>query len=505
MTFFTLSRSGRAPDLKSAAYLYFDAWDDWGKYRTMFTLVVFDELGIQHRIGSVKIGQKGLLPSSTVQPGSRAPLLQDTFDTLDESYFSLGQDEDYYASLNRLAPEIKRRVLTGLRDCAFDLGIFDANIHETVMTESLLRDVQTTNVRNRLHRLASGDATLTPFDFQFTLSSAAEQPTMMTFRVVPDSQPPTNVHVLIGRNGVGKTRSMRQLAEFLLGRDQSNSGGNTLQVAGSDFAGMVLVSFSAFDDFHLIPTEADRMLFRQVGLRHRLRDDGTPESGVASPDQLARDFRVSLSRCRQGLKADRWREALRTLETDDLFAESNVTNLLDSQDEDWDSRTESLFKRLSSGHAIVLLTLTRLVELVDEKTLVLLDEPESHLHPPLLAAFVRSLSDLLIKRNGVAIIATHSPVVLQEVPRHCVWKIRRSRAVTVVERPMVETFGEKIGTLTREAFGFEVTRSGSHQLLKRSVEEGLPYEWVIDSFDGQLGEEAKAIVRALIAERNSNS
>jgi predicted ATP-dependent endonuclease of OLD family len=67
---------------------------------------------------------------------------------------------------------------------------------------------------------------------------------------------------------------------------------------------------------------------------------------------------------------------------------------------------------------------TRLVESVEERTLVLLDEPESHLHPPLLSAFVRALSDLLVNRNGAAIIATHSPVVLQEVPRECVWRLR---------------------------------------------------------------------------------
>jgi len=66
--------------------------------------------------------------------------------------------------------------------------------------------------------------------------------------------------------------------------------------------------------------------------------------------------------------------------------------------------------KLSSGHAIVLLTITRLVEL-DERSLVLIDEPEVHLHPPLLSAFVRALSDLLIELNGVAIVATHSPVM----------------------------------------------------------------------------------------------
>ena len=109
-----------------------------------------------------------------------------------------------------------------------------------------------------------------------------------------------------------------------------------------------------------------------------------------------------------------------------------------------------LFGNLSSGHKIVLLTITRLVETVEERTLVLLDEPEAHLHPPLLSAFVRALSDLLVNRNGVAIIATHSPVVLQEVPASCAWKIRRTGQAFPAERPDIETFGENVGVLTRE-------------------------------------------------------
>ena len=47
----------------SCAYLVVDQWDDWFKFRTMFTLFVFDIRSIRHRVGSVKIGQAGLLPA----------------------------------------------------------------------------------------------------------------------------------------------------------------------------------------------------------------------------------------------------------------------------------------------------------------------------------------------------------------------------------------------------------------------------------------------------------
>lgn len=249
--------------------------------------------------------------------------------------------------------------------------------------------------------------------------------------------------------------------------------------------------------------ESDSMNCRQVGLKH-----ASPSKRSSSPNSFADlgiDFASSLTRCSSGVLADRWCTAVRTLEEDDLFAEANVTSLLECEsDEVLMKRSRTLFKKLSSGHAIVLLTVTRLVELVDERTLVLLDEPEGHLHPPLLASFVRCLSEMLIRRNGVAIVATHSPVVLQEVPRSCAWKLRRSRSASVVERPTVETFGENIGVLTREVFGLQVTHSGFHRLLQEAVSDGSGYKSVLRRFKHQLGDEAKAIVQALIAERDGD-
>lgn len=154
---------------------------------------------------------------------------------------------------------------------------------------------------------------------------------------------------------------------------------------------------------------------------------------------------------------------------------------------------------MSSGHAIVLLTLTNLIANIEEKSLILIDEPESHLHPPLLSAFTRTLSDLLIERNGVAIIATHSPVVLQEIPKSCVWKLYRVRLESCAQRPQHETFGENVGTLTREIFGLEVSNSGFHALLRQSVSEKKTYEQIIEEYDGQLGHEGRSILRSLIS------
>lgn len=196
---------------------------------------------------------------------------------------------------------------------------------------------------------------------------------------------------------------------------------------------------------------------------------------------------------------NKWIKALEILESDPIFKEAEVSKIAKlTIDEGFKDLSANIFNKLSSGHKTVLLTITRLVETIEERSLVLLDEPEGYLHPPLLSAFIRALSDLLISRNAVGIIGTHSPVVLQEVPKSCVWKLRRSGANAVAERPEIESFGENVGLLTQEVFGLEVTDSGFHKILQSLAQRTDSYREAINELEGQLGFEGKAILRNLL-------
>jgi len=158
---------------------------------------------------------------------------------------------------------------------------------------------------------------------------------------------------------------------------------------------------------------------------------------------------------------------------------------------------------LSSGHKIILLTVVNLVNFVEEKTLVIMDEPEEHLHPPLVSAFIRALSELMSYRNGVAIIATHSPVIVQEVPRRCVWKIRGHGKYRKFEHPEIETFGENLGEITTEIFGYDVGSTGFHTILKNVADRKNSYEKALNEFQGELGKEAKSILRAYMYDKEN--
>ena len=125
--------------------------------------------------------------------------------------------------------------------------------------------------------------------------------------------------------------------------------------------------------------------------------------------------------------------------------------------------------------------------------------------PPLQASYIRALSALLTARNGLAILATHSPVMLQEVPRDCVWLLFREGNITSNERPQVETFAENLGVLTREVFRVEVTQSGYHTLLQREVEAAGSVEQLFARFNDHLGAEGRAIARSLWRHRSARS
>jgi hypothetical protein len=491
-----------------------DGWNDWFKWYTLYAARAILADGQVVELGHVKIGRQGM----TEDTGSTE--LPEVFEALDDTYFSVGQDENYYETLISLGDEVRAAYLAALRDCAFSLAILDTNNAEPVMENSLLRYVDRSRVRERFHRLAHGQVALSPYSFEYHFPAdplALTRAPVLSFAVIPDSLPATNIHVLIGRNGVGKTRCFDFLARAFLrmpADDPQQAVGRLRNLVADPFglddenddpgfAGLVTVSFSAFDARGPLTDETNGLKrYAYIGLvTYEPPADGAPaaiprRARLKDVHELAHEFADSVLACREGVRRRRWEAALKTLEADPLFAEANVSALADYEGADLEQRARALFRKLSSGHAVVLLSITRLVERVEEKSLVLIDEPESHLHPPLLSAFVRALSDLLINRNGVAVIATHSPVVLQEVPRSCAWKLSRAGRDARADRPEHETFGENAGTLTREVFGLEVTQTGFHRMIAERA-QGHTYEQILEAFGGQLGAEGRSLARAL--------
>ena len=493
-------------------YLVIDNWDDY-HYKTLFELYYSNANGEIKKIGGVKIGKVEML-----EKGRITNHLEPTFNFLPDAFFSLGQGEDYYGELLKLSQEEREEILRGLKDIAFDEEIFKLAINEEVTNTSLMRSITHSEVTGQYRRMSRGG--VKQIEYKFAYNFAENDPhaisnQRLTFSVIPNSLPPSNLHIIIGRNGVGKTTLLKKITKSFYSSshdcghmsfgDELSFNGHVCSFGQNDsakFANVIYISFSAFDA--MTPSEMDEKLI-YIGLKKIIMDGDKQEVVTKSLDDLTREFSKSFSSC-NGLKKNLILSVLNSLNYDLLFRQENILDLaeaIDTNDFKLRSKSKEIFGRLSSGHKIVLLTVTKLVETVEEKTLVVFDEPEAHLHPPLLSALIRTISDLLIARNGVAIIATHSPVVLQEVPKSCVWVINRTTTTSEIARPAIETFGEGVGILTREIFGLEVTETGFHKLIEKNIEGEPTYHAVLERFGGSLGGEAKALTKLLIISRDS--
>ena len=503
MQFFVCDRGDSIRATKGNVYLRRDNWDDFS-FKTAFNVSYCYENGLTNSIGQVKIGKVGM------DDGRIFDLIPKQFERLEDEFFSLGQDDSYYANVYSLGEEQSVEFFTALRDVAYDLDIFSSVRTEHSMRTSLLRSVSDFSVKEQFHRIAHGGAVLTKYRFSYTITNVNEstqEQSHINFEVEPGSNPPTNIHVLIGRNGTGKTTLIKNLI-YSIRHDDDTHGTFDYAKTGrlssrAKFANVLCVAFSPFDDFSEESETESEIPYSYIGL-----DKHSGNLFQAIEDQFCESFsNCMISKRKQKL----WLDAIKILKSDPTFDEiaiDTIANNVLSKAKDKLSLSKTtqireLFSTLSSGHKVVLLIVTCCVDKTEEKSIVFIDEPENHLHPPLLSALVRALSNLLTDRNGVAIISTHSPVILQEVPSNCVWALRRADNKLIAERLESQTFGASIGSLTNEVFKLEVTKSGFHKLLLDAVDDWKDYDSIVDAFDDQLGDEARILLRTLLAIRKN--
>lgn len=375
---------------RKIGYLWTDQWDDWFTYSTMYYLTYFDGEGKKHEVGTVKIGQ------FSWKPKQRRPDIPERFEGLSNDFFSLGQDIDYYKALMEVAEDERFAIFAALRDVAYDEALYARALEEDVMKESLMRSSGPRKVEIQYRAVLNDGVELTPFQFSYRAAKTPKSltdPIKLTFEVTPGASPPTNIHVLIGRNGVGKTRLLNGMTRALVDPDTTKRRDGAFSFEESDFdflvetnetfANLISVTFSAFDDFLSInetPNRKEAIIgYTNVGLRKLVGRGNDQRVVTQNIENLSSDFAKSALACAVGVRRNRWKRALETLETDSLFGEIEVASLADIEEEGaFIEEAKYLYKKLSSGHKIVLLTLTKLVELVEERSLVLMDCPSSN-------------------------------------------------------------------------------------------------------------------------------
>ncbi len=484
-----------------------DDWDDFG-YKTRFSVEYADEHGNLWPLGFIHIGIEGQITGRTIVPND--------FERLPDNMFSMGSI-DFYECLKNSYPELRVEILKSLNDIAFNLDLYFKFKNQWVVKTSFLRFYDAKTLLRELRPLAEGRAIPTSFNYNYLYQKDENNKNntlMLNFLVDPDSKPSTNIYAIIGSNGVGKTYFLKSIYKAFV------TGDNSLKIhdidIGSDLknaelSNAMFISFSAFDSGNI---------FNEIGNNDKGMVLGMKkfESGVCvnkTENDLNDDFQKAFEKCCQRGRLYLWLDIFKRIDETILKGERGfVRQLIPNNDmsiselekmgADISKKGRAVFSHLSSGHKIVMLTLTQLIAYVNERTLVLIDEPEMHLHPPLVAIFMELISKVLNVINGFAIVATHSSVVLQEIPRDCIYILEKHGEVRTVEQPPIATYGENLGKITKEIFGYELSETGYYRKMRDESKVYNNFDDAIDSFTHPIGEEARSLLRMFIYERQKD-
>src|SRR5262249_36175932 len=150
-------------------------------------------------------------------------------------------------------------------------------------------------------------------------------PAALQFAITPGSTPPTNIHAIIGRNSVGKTKLLWDMTAILCSERTEpahrSSGELAFESANEKFSRLVTVAFSAFDPFRA-PSEGSvsegDIFYSYIGLKKRGERGFDRGQGITtkSEEELSAEFANSLANCSNEPRLQRWKDALTILATD---------------------------------------------------------------------------------------------------------------------------------------------------------------------------------------------
>ena len=466
-----------------------DAWNDYG-YTTLYsaTLCIAS-------FNCIPLGQVKIL-NVTVTNGVHTfnTRLPDTFYELPSNYISLGQDMAYYKTLGDLDRTIYERIFRGLNDVVYRKNLAAPYREHPGFTNSLLRFSEAEKAYKEagqyFHRESVTDDDLTAgkkynFTFRCRLKNASLDH-VAEFDFDSHSPLPGRINALIGKNGTGKTQFLAKFANTISGLKDPEEGTGIFEPDRPAFCKIIAISYSAFDSFKKPPRKPllkDRTFsYQYCGLQ-----DNT---GLLSiPD--VKKFNELLTLINEKNRFVQWKTIMDALFQDNDFQLQDNDFQLHKNDSNFGFE---LLRSYSSGQAIVFYIITHIIAHIEEESLLLFDEPEMHLHPNLLSNLMRVFYRLLEAFNSYSIIATHSPLILQEIPSRYVRVFKRLENVPLVQKLEKECFGENLSTITEEVFQVDEVPSSYRSILE-NLSDSHTYDEVLQIFDGKLSLNAKIYLK----------
>jgi ABC-type branched-subunit amino acid transport system ATPase component len=163
---------------------------------------------------------------------------------------------------------------------------------------------------------------------------------------------------------------------------------------------------------------------------------------------------------------------------------------------------QNLATPLSSGQKMYFRFATHFLTSASKGSLVIIDEPETHLHPNLITEFMNLLYMILEATSSIALIATHSAYVVREVPSHCAHVIKSDDQKNIsVQNVYLNTLGASVTALSQSVFGDSLVQSLHDKIASEIATSGLSLNQVVEKYNSYLSMDMLVKIRELMKQQ----
>ena len=516
-------------------YIELDAWDDY-TYHVLYHLHATKRLTgtANEYLGYIKFMHPGQTSMEIYALEKR--MGDKPFAEVPEDFVSLTFSMEVYRGLNRYVQDTEARA--GIVDQLHLILDKESPYYEMVKNDpcflnGVLRDTTMENfaLQKAQSLLLAKEClyNLRKESFKFKLNNADD---FISFDFtclndedfVPEERKlmvPNGCVVFIGGNGSGKSTAMYKLAKLMYTeidkrrKPEYKEYIGELKPSNVGVSKMIVISYSPFDNFMLPawdenPEEsAERFIY--CGIRDYIAErdlllqeqDGKYEQSeeviladrqnrtqLKSIQELANEFVEQFTKLKQDSKRRTiWEEITESAE--ELHPELSKAMGQISFGPD-DGTRIGMFKNLSTGNKYIFHMLATIIGNIEDDSLILFDEPENHIYPPLLSFLLTAIRRVLHNYNSVVFISTHSPVIIQETFANNVYVIKRIGEGVTMTHPNIETYGANIGEITSEVFNLTSDNISYYKLFsylygKWTLRFNETPESMLAEFESKLG------------------
>ena len=493
-----------------------DDWNDFD-YRTLYHIHATPKRtnGKTEYLGIIRIMQYGQTKEESKLLRKLFPKL--IFEKLPNNFCSLSFSIDMYKALNLFLTEEERisfiqslRLILSEKDEWYLSAKDDECFNTSLLRGGNMESFELHEGRSLLLMEGNNYSLETKeIKIKYTDSSDALSLRFKTITTPNANDIQDPVIAFIGKNGSGKSTALYKLASLLYTNPSNRylfkDSIGILEPQDLGISQLMIFSYTPFDNFTLpgANSKTDLMLWAQniekrkgrfifCGLRDVAKEANAMIEAYTKHEKETekQESKVAYQiRSEQVILKDP-----NKLSVESLYAYNEIDHNNDKRNE-WNALKEEIkylfpeiykpittleaywlqgedlwhqtYNGLSTGHKFFIHTIFHIIAYCERNALLMFDEPENHLQSPLLSFMTHAIKEILRKRKSVMLVATHSPVILQELMSNNVRIVSRTEGKIHFQKPLIETFGGDIGEISSEVFGLNTDRTYFFRTLDR--------------------------------------